>query len=316
MKAMTIDDFGGVEKLKFREVTTPQPEENEIQIKVIYTAVNPVDWKIREGYLKEVIPHEFPLILGWDAAGIVSAVGKNVKKFQVNDEVFAYCRKPIVQWGSYAEYICIEELNAAHKPMNVDFAQAASVPLAGLTAWQALFDAVKLKEGEKILIHAGAGGVGSFAIQFAKNAKATIYTTASSKNHAYVKKLGAHYAIDYTKENFVDEVKRLAPERLDVVFDTVGGDSSRESVQLLKPNGRFVSIVKPLDKSLAEKYNIQSHYVFVSPNGSQLEEIATLIEKGKVAIPTIEKMNLSEAATAQEKIRSGHTQGKIVLQVS
>src|ERR1700733_2368139 len=190
MKAMVIEKFGHEEQLHLGDIPTPLPSDNEVQIQVLYSAVNPVDWKIREGLMKNFLPHEFPLILGWDAAGIVKAIGKNVKKFKVGDEVFAYCRKPIVKWGTYAEYVCFDADNIALKPNNINFAEAAAIPLAGLTAWQALFDFAKLKKGESILIHGGAGGVGSFAIQFAKHAGAKVITTASKQNHDYVKKLG------------------------------------------------------------------------------------------------------------------------------
>jgi NADPH2:quinone reductase len=315
MKAMTIEKFGSAETLKLTDVPTPHPKEDEVQIEVLFTAVNPVDWKIREGYLKNRIPHEFPIILGWDASGVVTAVGKNVKNFKVGDEVFTYCRKPTIQWGTYAEYVCVNAHNTAHKPKNITFAQAASIPLVALTAWQSLFDAAQLKRGESILIHAGAGGVGSLAIQFAKNAGAKVYTTASEKNHSYVKKLGADEVIDYSKGGFLSQMKKLTPEGVDVIFDMIGGDTLKESLQLLKPKGRLVSIVEQLDPALADKHQIEFSYVFVSPNGSQLSQIATQIAQNKIAVPTIQEMPLSEARQAQEKIRGGHIQGKIVLKV-
>lgn len=314
MKAIAIKDFGGVEKLTITDLPKPEPAANEILIEVRYTAVNPVDWKIREGYLKERLPHKFPLIPGWDAAGIVAAVGSNVKSFKSGDEVFAYCRKPTVQWGTYAEYITFDAELVAHKPKNINFAQAAAIPLVGLTAWQSLFDSAKLKKGETILIHAGAGGVGSMGIQFAKHAGAHVITTASPSHHDYVKKLGAEAAIDYSK-GFVDAVKKLAPQGLDVVFDCVGGQTLRDSVQLLKPNGRLVSIVEHLDPTLAAKYHIQSSYVFVAPNGKELGEIGKLISENKIVVPHIEEMHLQDAAKAQEISKRGHTEGKIVLKV-
>lgn len=315
MKAMVIESFGDVEKLHFEEIPTPQPADNEVQIQILYTGVNPVDWKIREGYLKNRLPHEFPIILGWDAAGIVTAIGKNVRKFKKSDEVFAYCRKPTVKWGTYAEYTCFDADNVAIKPKNISFAQAAGVPLAGLTAWQALFDFAKLKKGETILIHAGAGGVGGLAIEFAKNAGATVITTASTENHPYVKKLGAAHAIDYRKNNFVKEVKKLAPQGVDVVLDTVGGDTLRQSLDLLKPQGRIVSIVEQLDPKIAQEKNVRFGFVFVSPNGQQLKQIADLIEQNKVVAPNIEELPLSDAKKAQELSKKGHTKGKIVLKV-
>lgn len=315
MKAITIDEFGGVEKLKFADVAAPEPKEDEIQIKIAYTAVNPVDWKIREGYLKDRLPHEFPIILGWDAAGTVSKLGSNVKNFKANDEVYAYCRKPVVQWGTYAEYICIKASDAALKPKKLNFAQASAIPLAGLTAWQALFDFGQLKKGQTILIHAGAGGVGGFAIQFAKNAGAKVYTTASKANHQYVLDLGADAAICYQTQNFVDVIKKNEKDGLDVVFDTMGGNTLRESYDLVKPGGHILGIVEKPDPRETEKRNIVGKYIFVAPNGEELTKIAGLIDAGKIQVPEIHEFTLKEAAKAQEKSKEGHTKGKIVLKV-
>ncbi len=315
MKAFVIEHFGDVKEAHLKDVPTPQPLENEVQIQIHYTSVNPVDWKIGEGHLKNRIPHEFPLILGWDAAGIVKLVGKNVKNFKPDDEVFAYCRKPLIKWGTYAEYICFDANNIALKPKNISFAEAAAIPLVGLTAWQALFDYAKLKKGESILIHAGAGGVGSLAIEFAKNAGAKVFTTARKENHAYVKKLGADVAIDYTQQNFAEEIKKLNPQGLDVVFDCIGGPTLKESFSLLKPQGRLVSIIEQLDAETAKKKNIQFSYVFVSPNGKELKQIADLIEAGKVIPPHVETMKFEEAPKALQKIKEGHTRGKIVLKI-
>lgn len=315
MKAIVIKEFGGANTLHLEELPIPAPKDNEIQFLVFYTGVNPVDWKIREGMLKERLPHEFPIIPGWEASGEVTAVGKNVKDFYVGDEIFSYCRNPVVHSGTYAEYVCYDADHVAKKPRNITFAQAAALPLVSLTAWQSLFDAAKLRSGETILIHAGAGGVGSMAIQFAKNAGAKVYTTASKRNHNYVKKLGADFAIDYREEKFADAMKKLAPQGVDVVFDTMGGDTLQESLQVLKSGGRLVSILEKLDPAVESKYRIKGFYVFVSPNGEQLKTIADLITQGKVIPPHIEEFPLSRAAAAQEKLQEGHVQGKIVLRV-
>jgi NADPH2:quinone reductase len=315
MKAMVIENFGGVEQLHFEDFPTPIPADNEVQIEIYYTAVNPVDWKIREGMLKGLMLHEFPLIPGWDASGIVNKVGKNISSFKKGDEVFAYCRKPIVKWGTYAEYICVDASHVALKPKNLSFAQAASIPLVGLTAWQALFDFAKLQAGESILIHAGAGGVGSLAIELAHYTGAKIFTTASTEHHPYVKKLGADVPIDYKKCDFVSKIKELAPGGIDVVFDCVGGKTLQESFKVVKPHGRIVSIIEQVDPVLSAKYQVKGGFVFVSPNGKELEHIAKLIANGVVVSPQIEEMPLSAAAKAQDKIKEGHTQGKIVLKV-
>ncbi len=316
MKAIVIDQFGTDQELHWKDLPTPLPSEHEVQIQLHYTSVNPVDWKIREGMLQNLIPHKFPIIPGWDAAGVITAVGSLVKKFKVGDEVYAYCRKPTVQWGTYADFICFDAEQVALKPKNLSFAQAAAIPLVGLTAWQALFDFAKLKAGESILIHAGAGGVGGFAIQLAKYAGAKIVTTASVHNHDYVKTLGADIAVDYHHPNFIQEIKTHFPQGVDVILDCAGGKNLEDSVSLIKTNGRLVSIVRHLDApKLPPEKKIQFGFVFVAPNGQELEQISALIEQNKLQAPHIQEMPLEDAAKAQELIKEGHTRGKIVLKI-
>lgn len=316
MKAVIIEQFGGAEKLRMADLPVPAPAPNEVQIKIRYTSVNPVDWKIREGLLSGRLPHQFPLIPGWDASGVISAVGKESKHFHIGDEVYAYCRKETVKEGTYAEYIAVDAASVAKKPKNISFAEAASIPLVCLTAWQALFNVGHLKKGQTVLIDAGAGGVGSFAIQLAKWAGAKVITTVSEKNVDYVKSLGADVIIDYRKENVFERCKKEFPKGLDLVFDMLGGDALINSVKLLKKGGMVVGIVEKLEDDEAAKLGIKSEYVFVRPNGKELGEISTLIEQGTLKVPFIEEMRLQDAASAQEKSRQGHTKGKIVLKVS
>jgi NADPH2:quinone reductase len=315
MKAVAIESFGGMRQAKIAQVPTPMPSDTEVQIAIENAAVNPVDWKICEGELKNVLPHEFPIILGWDAAGIVTAVGKNVRNFKVGDQVFAYCRKPTVKWGTFAEYVCVDEKSVAAKPKNLNFAQASAIPLAGLTAWQALFDIGKLQKGETVLIHAGCGGVGSLAIQFAKNAGARVITTASRKHHDYARALGADVVIDYSKENVAERVKQECPQGVDLVVDSVGGETCRMSVGLLAPKGRLVSLLEQFDPKAKTPNEISCYSMFVEPNGKELKHIADLMSQGKIRPPTIHEMRLEEAVTALEQNRTGHTCGKIVLKV-
>ncbi len=315
MKALSLEQFSSSDQLKMVDLPTPKPGDNEVLLRIAYTAVNPVDWKICEGLLKERLPHKFPLIPGWDASGTIAAVGNKVEQFSVGDKVYAYCRKPEVQWGSYAEYIVLDAESVSLKPKNLNYAAAAAIPLVGLTAWQALFDVGHLKAGQSILIHAGAGGVGSMALQFAKQAGAKVYTTASQKNHDYVKQLGAAHSIDYTKDNFISHIKVFEPKGVDMVFDTIGGHVLQESLKVIKKGGQLVSIVEKVDPAVAEAHQIEAHYVFVRPNGKQLAEIAALIEQGKVIAPHIEEMQLEDASFALQKVKKGHTLGKIVLKV-
>ncbi|MDH3237909.1 MAG: NADP-dependent oxidoreductase [Deltaproteobacteria bacterium] len=315
MRAIVIESFGGPEVLRPADVPTPEPAADEVLIEVAYAAVNPVDWKIREGMLAGMFPHEFPVILGWDAAGTVKGVGKNVTGFRIGDRVYAYCRKPKVRFGTYAEFVTMDHAAVAPMPKNVGFAEAAGIPLAGLTAWQSLFDAAKIKGGHKVLIHAGAGGVGSLAIQFAKHAGAEVLTTAGSANHAYVKSLGADVAIDYKKENFIDAVRKREPGGIDLVYDAVGGEVQRKSYEVLKKGGRLVAIVNPPVDEEARRYGVEASHVFVSPDGEQLRRIGALIESGAVKPPAIQEMRLEDAAEAQRRSQAGHVRGKIVLKV-
>ena len=308
---MVIEAFGGLETLRFQEMPRPRPQEHEVSIEVHYASVNPVDWKICEGYLKSRLPHQFPLILGWDAAGVVAEVGANVRNFKVGDPVFAYCRKPIIQEGTFAEYVCFDAAHVALKPLNITFKEAASVPLAGLTAWQALFDFCHLKKNQSVLIHAGAGGVGSFAIQFAKLKNAVVYTTCSNANYEYVKSLGADYIIDYTAQDFADAIK----ENLDIVFDTVGGETLKKSVSLVKQGGNLVTITEMIDSAIGEKNQIHAGFIFVRPNGSELMEIAQLIKENKIKIPALIEMPMQSANKALQVSKAGHTRGKIVLKI-
>lgn len=314
MKAVTIHAFGGANRLQLETVNVPQPADDEVQIKVEYAAVNPVDWKIREGYLKDFMPHEFPIILGWDAAGVISAVGKN-SPFAVGDEVFAYCRKPTIQWGTYAEYVCVNAQAVALKPRSVTFAEAAALPLAGLTAWQSLFDAAHLKAGESVLIQAGAGGVGSLAIQFAKNAGAFVITTGSRSNRGYLEELGADLVIDYKENDVFQAVKKAFPLGIDVVFDMLGAKIYEQSFSLLKKNGRIVSLLEQPNAALEKQYDVKAFYVFVSPNGQELKEIARLIDTGKISGIPVQEFPLEEAYEAQNLNQQGHVKGKIVLKI-
>lgn len=315
MKAVVIESFGGLDELKLHEMPMPKIHDHEVLIGVEYAAVNPVDWKIREGYLESAFPHQFPLIPGWDASGVIASVGKNVKGLKAGDLVYAYCRKPTVQEGTYAEYVAFDAVNVAKKPKNITFAEAAAVPLAALTAWQALFDFCHLKKGQTILIHAGAGGVGGFAIQFAKYAGATVITTCSRNNFDYVQKLGADHIIDYTKEDFRESVRKIAKDGVDIAFDTVGGDVLPKSLEIVKKDGALVTIVQHLGPEYGAKAHVRTGFVFVRPDGQELANIAKLIESGIVKAPEIHEMNLKDAAKAQEISKLGHTRGKIVLKI-
>jgi NADPH:quinone reductase-like Zn-dependent oxidoreductase len=313
MKAIVINDFGGRDKLQLTDLPVPTVKEGEILVRVKAAGVNPVDWKIREGYIKDLFPYEFPIILGWDAAGIVEQTGPGVTRFKQGDEIFAYCRKPIVHGGAYAEYIALEEEHAALKPKNISFEEAASIPLAALTAYQSLFDAARINPGETILIHAAAGGVGGFGVQLAKDHGAVVWATASGGNNKYVKDLGASQVVDYTKEDFREAIRSQYPDGVDVVFDCVGGEVLRKSAEIVKGGGRLVTIVD--DPTDLPRSDIQKEFVFVAPNSSQLTELARMVELGrlKTHLSQVFDFGADEARKAHELSESGHTRGKMVL---
>ena len=316
MKAIAINEFGGRDKLQLMDLPLPEVKENEILVKIKAAGINPVDWKIREGYIKDLFPYDFPIILGWDAAGIVKQAGSKVTRFKEGDEIFAYCRKPSVHGGAYAEYIVLEEEHAAIKPKNISFEEAAAIPLAALTAYQSLFDAAKIKPGETVLIHAAAGGVGGFGVQLAKNHGAVVWATASGGNQEYVKDLGASQVVDYTQEDFRQAIRSQLPDGVDVVFDCVGGEVLQKSVEIVKRTGRLVSIVD--DPTSLARSDIHKEFVFVAPNRTQLTELALMVEQGrlKTHLSQVFPFGLEEARKAHELSESGHTRGKMVIAVS
>jgi NADPH:quinone reductase-like Zn-dependent oxidoreductase len=313
MKAMVIQSFGEIDELQQMEIDKPDPAPGEVQIQLAYAGVNPVDWKICNGIFRGQMPHEFPVTLGWDGAGVVSAVGKGVTNLKVGDEVFAYFRKEKIHDGTYCEYATYPAEHVVKKPKNLTLAEASVIPLSTLTAWQALFDFAHLKEGQTLLIHGGAGGVGSIAIQLARWKGAKIFTTASARNHDYVKQLGADVAIDYGTESWEERIR--AEGKADVIFDCVGGSVLRSCYELVKEGGALVSIVAPPDEKRAKGLKIRSGFVFVSPNGDQLTQIASLVEQKKLVVPHLEELPLSQAREALERSKEGHVRGKIALKI-
>ena len=313
MKAIAINEFGGRDKLQFMDLPMPEIKPGEILVKIKAAGVNPVDWKIREGYIKDLFPYEFPIILGWDAAGTVEQAGPEVTRFREGDEIFAYCRKPMVQGGAYAEYIALEEEHAAIKPKNISFEEAASIPLAALTAYQSLFDAAKINPGETVLIHAAAGGVGGFGVQLASDHGAVVWGTASEGNKEYVQDLGAARVVDYNQEDFCDSVRSEYSDGVDVVFDCVCGDVLAKSAEIVKQGGRLISIVD--DPTGLARSDIHKEFVFVAPNSAQLTELARMVEQGRLRthLSQVFPFGLEEARRAHELSESLRTRGKMVL---
>ena len=307
MKAIRIHSYGGPEVLKYEDAPRPIPNDDDVLIKVLAAGVNPVDWKIRQGYMKDMFT--LPLIPGWDVAGVIEEKGKKVTNLEIGESV--YTRPSILRNGAYAEYIAVKTSEVALKPETIDYIQAAAVPLAALTAWQSLFDLAHLQAGQKILIHAAAGGVGHYAVQFANWAGAHVIGTASAQNHEFLKSIGAHETIDYKTTAFEDAVHDA-----DVVLETIGGEVWQRSWTVLKKGGIMVSTLRGPEAGGMEALNKLCSHVFVQPDAAQLGEIAALIDKGHVRPEISQVFQLQDADKAHIANQSGHTKGKIVLDLT
>lgn len=308
MKAVRVHEYGGPEVLKYEDAPKPTPAADEVLIRVHAAGLNPVDWKVRAGLAKGRLNYKMPFIPGWDVSGVVEAVGSGAKRLKVGDEV--YSRPDISRDGSYAEYIVVRESEVALKPKSIDHVTAAAIPLASLTAWQALFDAAKLTAGQTVLIHGAAGGVGTFAVQFAKTKGARVIATASKKNHDFLRSLGADEVIDYNTTKFEDVVHDV-----DAVLDTITGETADRSWQVIKKGGVYVSILAPPSKERAAERGVRAEHVFVQAKPDQLDEIGKLVDAGKVNVIIEKVFPLTQARAAQELNATGHTRGKIVLRV-
>ena len=310
MKAVRIHAYGGPEMLHYEEnIPRPALRSDDILIRVRAAAVNPVDWKIREGWLQGFLHHILPLTLGWDVSGEVVEVGPEAHGFTVGDEVYA--RPDIERDGTYAEYIAVKASEVALNPVTLDPVQAAAVPLTALTAWQALVDAAQLQAGQTVLIHAAAGGVGSLAVQLAKARGARVIATASAVNIGLVTQLGADQFIDYTQTRFEEAAKDV-----DVVLDTIGGDTQERSWQTLRPGGILVSVVSPPSETVAAERGVRSVFVFIHPSGEQLTAIAQLIDEGRIKPLIHTVLPLNEVRQAHVISQGGHARGKIVLRIA
>ncbi|WP_368677529.1 NADP-dependent oxidoreductase [Acinetobacter lactucae] len=329
MKAAYISRYGKIDDVQINEQAKPSLTENSVLVKVHAASINPLDLRVLEGEFKAILPVSFPFILGNDFAGTVVEVGSNVTQFKVGDEVYA---KTDLN-GAFAEYTVVQESSLALKPQNISMDQAAALPLVALTSWQALVEIAKVKAGQKVLIHAGSGGVGSIAIQLAKSLGATVATTTSAKNSGWVKELGADIIIDYKTMDFEQELKDY-----DVVLDTQGGKILEKSVNVLKRGGRLISISGPPDQAFAEainpnwflkcvipmlswsirhkakKHGITYTFLFMQPNGQQLSKITELVEAGKIKPVVDQTYGFVQTKEALQYVNTGRSKGKVVLQ--
>src|SRR6266513_2778331 len=306
MKAIVVHEYGGREVLKYEEVPRPEPKDNEVLVRMIAAGVNPVDALIRSGEYAKFFGTTLPLVPGYVIAGIVEKTGAKVTKLKIGDPIYAY-----VMWGGgYADYVVATEGEAAAKPKSITFVEAAGVPLAALTAWQALIGTAKLSAGQTVLIHGGSGGVGSFAIQIAKARGAKVIATASTPNQDPLKQLGTDQAIDYTKTKFGDIVKDV-----DVVLDATRSDALAHSYGVVKKGGIIVSITGQPDQVELDKHDIRGSSIMAHPDANVLDELGKLIDAKKITPIVSQVFPLSEASKAHQQIETRHTRGKIILKV-
>lgn len=332
MQAFLVDRYGKSGNTRMGEAPVPAVGEHDVLVQVHAASVNPVDFKIRDGELKQVLRFHLPLILGNDLAGVVTQVGAKVTRFRPGDAVYGRPDKSRI--GAFAEFIAMREADVARKPANTTMLEAASLPLVGLTAWQALVERANVQPGQTVLIHAGSGGVGTFAIQLAKHLGATVATTTGTTNVEMVKRLGADIVVDYKKERFEDVLRDV-----DVVLDTLGPETVAKSFRVMKPGGTLVSISGPPDPAFAREFglgwpleqamrllswrtrrqarqhSVSYSFLFMHPDGAQLQQITALVEAGIIQ-PVIDQVfPFAQTQDALAYVETGRAKGKVVIQV-
>lgn len=310
MKAAQINSYGGPDVLQaIDSAEKPKPGPGEVLIEVHSASANPFDWKVREGYLKEMVPLVFPATLGGDLAGIITEAGEGLDSFKVGDEVYGQAN-PLSGKGSFAEFTPVKSTSLALKPKTIDFATSAAVPLAGSSAHQAITEHIDLKSGQKILIHGGAGGIGSFAVQIAKHIGAYVAVTAAAEDMELAKSLGADEVIDYKSQDFTSLIKDY-----DAVFDTVGGETAKKSYQVLKSGGVLVSMTESPDDELAKKYGVKAIAQQTKVTTERLTQLAGLVDDGSLKVFVDKIFPLEDAGQALGYLQAGGHRGKVVIKV-
>ena len=324
MRAMVLDRFGGPEVLRLGEIERPRAAPGGVVVEVAFASVNPADWKAREGWLARFFDYRFPFVLGFDAAGVVVEIGEGVTDLAVGDRVVTASNQGRGERGSYAEYVASDRERVVKLPDHVSLRDAAALPTAGMTAWEAVFDVGGTTAGQKVLVNGGAGGTGSFAIQLAKIAGAEVAATCGPQNLGYIRGLGADYAIDYRQGKMLDVVRAWAPGGVDLVVDTVGQGSLLGSIEIVKSGGLVVPITtliagEPMpDAARAAMLGVNVTIASSTfPNQErQLRALVEALATGRIRAPEIHLMPLEEAAEAQKQVAAGHVRGKIVLDVN
>ncbi|WP_136518341.1 NADP-dependent oxidoreductase [Cellulomonas telluris] len=307
MRAITYSRYGGPDVLELTEQPTPKVGPDSVLVRVRAASVNPVDWKLRAGYLDQVMDVTFPVVPGWDVAGVVERVGLDTPELQVGDEVYGYVRKDWVQGGTFAELVAAPVRTLARKPASLSFEEAAAVPLAGLTAYQSI-ERAGVRAGQTVLVHAAAGGVGQFAVQIAAARGARVIGTASERNHDHLRSLGAEPVV--YGDGLADRVRALAPQGVDVVLDYGSDDLVPTTRAVLAEGGTVASIV-----DAAARDELGGHYVWVRPSTADLDALSALADAGQLRVDVAEVFDLADAAAAHEASAGGHVRGKVVVRV-
>jgi NADPH:quinone reductase-like Zn-dependent oxidoreductase len=304
VRGVAFDQYGGPEVLTLRDdLPDPPVGPDTVLVRVHAAGVNPVDMAIRQGFLTGAYPHHLPIVPGWDVAGVVEAAGPAVTAFAAGDEVFGYVRRDDVQWGTTAELVPAPQRCLAHKPESLSFAEAAGLPLAGLTAYQSLTEALDVHEGERVLVHRAAGGVGFSAVQSAVALGAHVIGTASPRNHGFLRDAGVAEVLDYS----AGPISAQLSEPVDAVLDLVGGDTLADAPKQVRDRARIVSVVDPVVNEMGGRY------VFVRPEHEHLEELGRMADAGQLRVPIARAFPLEQTAQAQELVAGGHVRGKVVV---
>jgi NADPH:quinone reductase-like Zn-dependent oxidoreductase len=304
MRGIAYDRFGGEDVLELRDdLPEPPVGPDVVLVRAHAAGVNPVDLTIRSGGLATAYPHHFPITPGWDLSGVVEQVGPAVIAFRPGDEVVGYVRRDDVQWGTTAELVPAPQRCLAHKPESLSFVEAGALPLAGLTAYQALTEALDIGEGDRVLVHRASGGVGFFAVQIAVALGAHVIGTASPRNHGFLRDAGVAETLDYS----AGPISAQLSEPVDAVLDLVGGDSLADAPKQVRDRARIASVVDPVVNEMGGRY------VFVRPDSHDLEELARMADAGQLRVPIAKAFPLEQAAEAQRLVAGGHVRGKVVV---
>lgn len=310
MKAAQLTQYGEINNIAINDVPRPEVTDDKILVQVKAAGVNPFDWKVQLGYMKDFIPLQLPVTLGGDISGVVVKVGAEVEVIKEGDEVFGQANVVAGESGAFAEFALTSSISLAKKPANVSFLESGAIPLTGVSAVQALYDHIGLTSGQKILVHGGAGGIGTVAIQIVKHLGAHVITTVSTSDIEYVKELGADEVIDYKNQKFEELIKDI-----DAVFDTVGQETNRRSYQVLKKGGKLVSMVEQPDESLVGQYHIEYIYQATKVNPERLQKLAKLIDEGVITVHIEKTFPLDQAGDALKYLRQTPPKGKVILKI-